>query len=152
MKRILFAAVAVIMVFSMASCAEEGKNKVVLDPNLSQSGMAAKQQEVMDTFGVSIKDTSIVGYRATDLYLEYVVVKYENGKKTGEATYYFYLDESYFTNALADYGEDNPAITADKEACYIKIASNNANTGKYESDLEKIKADFTVKSPAGTLK
>ncbi len=152
MKRILFAVVAVIMVFSMASCAEDGKNKVVLDPNLSQSGMAAKQQEVMDTFGVSIKDTSIVGYRATDLYLEYVVVKYENGKKTGEATYYFYLDESYFTNALADYGEDNPAITADKEACYIKIASNNANTGKYESDLEKIKADFTVKSPAGTLK
>lgn len=151
MKRILYAALAVIMIMSMASCSNGGGQKVELDPNLSQSNLGAKQQEIMDTFGVSITDSSIVGYRPADQYLEYIVIKYENGKKTGEATHYFYSDESYFANALAEYGEDNPAITSDEEACYIKIASNNADTGKYASDLEKIKADFTVKTPTGTL-
>lgn len=150
MKKILLFAVVIAMLFSFASCNKPGTKKVELDPNLSQSDMAVKQQSVIDTFGVSIENSRIVGYRFMEEYLEYIVVRYENGKKTGETTHRFYTDTSYFKKAMNENGENNPAIIHDEDKNYIKIASNNADTGSYKSDLEKLDADYSLKTPTGT--
>lgn len=150
MKKILIFAVIAAMIFSFASCGESGSKKGKLDLDITQSDMAAKQQSVIDSFGVSIENSRIVGYRFMEEYLEYIVVKYENGKKTAEATHRFYTDSSYFKKALNEYGENNPAVIDDEEKNYIKIASNNADTGSYKSDFEKLDADYSIKTPTGT--
>ncbi len=150
MKKILLFAVVAAMLFSLASCNESGSKKGKLDPDISQGDVAAKQQSVIDSFGVSIDNSRIVGYRFMEEYLEYVVVRYENGKKTSEATHRFYTDTSYFKKAMNEHGENNPAIIDDEEKNYIKIASNNADTGSYKSDFEKLDADYSLKTPTGT--
>ena len=149
MKKILLFAVIAAMLLSFAACAQEGTKKGELDPNISQSDMNAAQQSVIDTFGVSIENSSIVGYKFVDEYLEYIVVKYENGKKTSEATHRFYTDPSYFKKAMAEYGTNNPAIIDDDAKCYIKIASNLAGSGNYKTDFESLDAEYTLKTPTG---
>ena len=150
MKKILLFAIIATMLFSFAGCTKPGTQKGTLDPNISQSDLNYKQQQVIDTFGVSIENSSIVGYKIYDEYLEYIVVKYENGKKTSEATHRLYTDPSYFKTALLKLGENNPAVIDDEDKCYIKIASNNANTGSYKTDFTKLDADYSLKTPSGT--
>lgn len=150
MKKILLFAVVAAMLFSFAACNGSGTKKADLDPNISQSDLNAKQQSVIDTFGVSIENSSIVGYKFVDEYLEYIVVNYKDGKKTGEATHRFYTDPSYFKKAMTEHGENNPAIIDDEDKCYIKIASNLANTGNYKTDFEALDADYSLKTPNGT--
>ena len=150
MKKILIFAVIAAMIFSFASCGESNSKKGKLDPDITQSDMAVNQQSVIDSFGVSIENSRIVGYRFMEEYLEYIVVKYENGKKTAEATHRFYTDSSYFKKAMIEHGENNPAVIDDEEKNYIKIASNNADTGSYRSDFEKLDADYSLKTPTGT--
>ena len=150
MKKILLFAVIAAMLFSFASCGESGTKKVDLDPNVSQNDMNLSQQQIIDTFGVSIENSSIVGYKFVEEYLEYIVVKYDNGKKTSESVHRFYTDPSYFKKAMLEHGENNPAIVNDADKCYIKIASNFANSGNYKTDFEKLDADYSIKTPSGT--
>lgn len=147
MKKILLFAIVAVMAFSLASCNKSG-TKVKLDENITQSEFNVKQQRVIDSFGVSIENSAIVGYKIADEYLEYVVVEYQNGKKSSEATYRLYTDASYYKKALAEYGE-NPSIISNDYASYIKIASNNANTGVYKTDFEKLDTDYSLKTPSG---
>ena len=84
MKKILLFAVVAAMLFLFAACNGSGTKKADLDPNISQSDLNAKQQSVIDTFGVSIENSSIVGYKFVDEYLEYIVVNYKDGKKTAK--------------------------------------------------------------------
>ena len=94
MKRIISLLMIAVTLFSFAACS--GSNlKGKVDPNLPQGDVDSKQQSVIDTFGVSIDNTWIVGYKREDQYLEYIVVKYENGKKAAEATHRFYANDSY---------------------------------------------------------
>ena len=119
--------------------------KVKLNTNVSQSELSINQNKIMGTFGVSVENKKIVGYRPADEYLEYVVVEYDDsGNKKSEASHFFYFNESYFTIAKRQYGTS--AAIADEESCYIKVASNNANTGSYKTDYEKLDADFSLKT------
>ena len=148
MKRIISLLMIAVTLFSFAACSDS-KLKGKVDPNLPQGDVDSKQQSVIDTFGVSIDDTWIVGYKREDQYLEYIVVKYENGRKTAEATHRFYANESYYENAVFEMGADNPAVIKDEEKLYIKVASNVANTGNYKSDFETIDAVYNVKTKTG---
>ena len=146
MKRILIVSLLVIMLFSTASCAKsETEVKVKLNTNVSQSDIAVNQNKIMATFGVSVENKKIVGYKPADEYLEYVVVEYdENGNKKAEASHCFYFNESYFSVAKRTYG--NSAAVVDEESCYIKVASNYANTGSYKTDYEKLNSEFSLKT------
>ena len=139
------------MLLSMAACSSSGggKNTGKLEENISQSDFSAKQQNVIDTFGISVEDDSIIGYQYADEYLEYIVVKYDNGKKKSEAIYRFYSNESYYQNALVEFGLKNPAIIKDDAACSIQMATNTANTGNYKTDFEAVDKIYTVKTLTG---
>ena len=146
MKRFSSVLVLAIMLFSMAACTAENEVKVVIDTNVSQSEMNINQDKIIATFGVSIENKKIVGYRPSDEYLEYVVVEYDDsGNKKSEASHFFYFNESYFTIAKRQYGET--AAVADEDACYIKVASNYANTGSNKKDYDKLNTDFSLKTP-----
>ncbi|MBR2869073.1 MAG: membrane lipoprotein lipid attachment site-containing protein [Clostridia bacterium] len=150
MKRIFFFATAVLMLLSMAACSSSGgKSTGKIEENISQSDFSAKQQKVIDTFGISVENNCIVGYQYADEYLEYIVVKYDNGKKTGEAIHRFYSNESYYQNALVEFGLKNPAIIKDDASCSIKMATNTANTGDYKTDFEAVDKIYTVKTLTG---
>ncbi len=138
----------VVTLFSFTACTDsELQGKV--EPNISQGDVDSKQQSIIDTFGVSIDNTWIVGYKRENEYLEYIVVKYENGRKTAEATHRFYANDSYYENAVLEMGVNNPAIIKDEEKLYIKVATNVANTGNYKSDFEAIDAVYNVKTKTG---
>ncbi len=148
MKKIITLLMIAATLFSFAACGDS-KHKGKVDPYLSQGAVESMQQSVIDTFGVSIDDNWIVGYKRENEYLEYIVVKYENGKKAAEATHRFYANDSYYENAVVEMGVNNPAVIKDEEKLYIKVASNNANTGSYKTDFEAIDAIYNVKTPAG---
>lgn len=148
MKKIISLLIIAATVLSFAACTDsEYKGKV--DPNLSQGSVDSMQQSVINSFGVSIDDTWIVGYNRENEYLEYIVVKYENGKKASEATHRFYSNDSYYENAVLEMGVNNPAAVKDEEKLYIKVASNQANTGSYKTDFEKIDKLYNVKTTTG---
>lgn len=46
-------------------------------------------------------------------------------------------------------GVNNPAAVKDEEKLYIKVASNQANTGSYKTDFEKIDKLYNVKTTTG---
>lgn len=146
MKKLSAVLVLALMLISMASCSSDD-NEVKFKPNtnVSQSALNVNQNEIMGTFGVSVENKWIVGYRPADEYLEYVVVEYDDsGNKKSEASHLFYYNESYFAKAERKYGSS--AAVADKESCYIKVASNYANTGSYKTDYEKLNAEFSLKT------
>lgn len=147
MKKVLTAFVLMIMMLSLASCKSEGYK---VDPSaVTQDSESNRQNEIIASLGVSIENKWIVGYRAADEYLEYVVVEYEeNGNKKAEASHRFYSNESYYQKALRKHG--NAVADSDDEGWYIKIASNNADTGSYKADFEKLDKDFTLKTTGGT--
>jgi hypothetical protein len=133
------------MLFSMVACSSENEVTGKLNTNVSQNAVASAQNKAMAGFGVTVENRKIVGYRPADEYLEYVVVEYDdNGNKTAEASYFFYTDESYFAVGKRKYGD---AAIPNEEGCYIKVASNHANTGSYKTDYDKLNADFSLKTP-----
>lgn len=148
MKKIISLLIIAAMLFSFTACTDS-KHKGKVDPYLTQGDVDSKQQSVIDTFGVSVDDAWIVGYKRENEYLEYILVKYENGKKTSEATHRFYANDSYYENAVFEMGVNNPAIIKDEEKLYIKVATNVANTGNYKSDFEAIDAVYNVKTKTG---
>lgn len=148
MKKIISLLIIAATLFSFAACTDP-KLKGKVDPNITQGDIDSKQQSVIDTFGVSVDDTWIIGYKRENEYLEYIVVKYENGKKSAEATHRFYANESYYGNAVLEMGANNPAAIKDEEKLYIKVASNVANTGSYKTDFEAVDAIYNVKTKTG---
>lgn len=148
MKKIISLFIIAAIVLSFAACTDSDlKGKV--DPYITQGDVDSKQQDVINTFGVSIDGTWIVGYKRESEYLEYIVVKYENGKKASEATHRFYANDSYYENAVLEMGANNPAAVKDEDKLYIKVASNQANTGSYKTDFEVIDEIYNVKTKTG---
>lgn len=146
MKKLSAVLVLAAMLFLMAACtSSENEVQGKLNTNVSQSELGINQNKIMGTFGVSVENKKIVGYRPSDEYLEYVVVEYDDsGNKKSEASHFFYFNESYFAVAKRKYGTS--AAVAEEESCYIKVASNYANTGSYKTDYEKLNADFSLKT------
>ena len=148
MKKIISLLIIAATVLSFAACTDSDlKGKV--DPYITQGSIDSMQQDVINTFGVSIDGVWIVGYKRESEYLEYIVVKYENGKKAAEATHRFYANESYYENAVLEMGKNNPAAVKDEDKLYIKVASNQANTGNYKNDFKLIDEIYNVKTKTG---
>lgn len=147
MKRVIAFAAVLLMIFGFSACKNNSEGTVT--PSMYMDEQESRQQGVIGSFGISAEGRRIVGYKVVDgSHLEYIVVEYDTdtGAKKSEAVHCFYYNESYYARAKSMLNED-AAATCDDDALYIKKASKNvANTGKYDSDVQKIiNAGYTKK-------
>ena len=137
MKRIISAVLTALLLLSLCSCAPQAGE-------LEQSPQAIAQSEIIGTLGRTIKDSRIVAYSDENDYVKYIVVYYENGKKTDEETHYFY------NNDLA-FGRDKPGfegeteLVVEDEKRYISFKSNEAVGGSYSEDRKIIEQSYKIK-------
>ena len=137
MKRIISAVLTALLLISLCSCAPQAGE-------LEQSPQAIAQSEIIGTLGRTIKDSRIVAYSDENDYVKYIVVYYENGKKTDEETHYFY------NNDLA-FGRDKPGfegeteLVVEDEKRYISFKSNEAVGGSYSEDRKIIEQSYKIK-------
>lgn len=140
MKRIIAFMLALLMMFSFASCSNQPKPGEV-----EPSPVEKAQGKLIAGLGITQDDSRIVGYQGTNEYIKYVVVYYENGIKSDEVTHMFYITDTAFENAEKEM-KGNPDVTQiDAEKRYISYWSGVALYGTYAEDLEIIKADYTIK-------
>ena len=129
MKKIISLLIIAATVLSFAACTDSDlKGKV--DPYITQGSIDSMQQDVINTFGVSIDGVWIVGYKRESEYLEYIVVKYENGKKASEATHRFYANGSYYKNALLELIDPANGLF-DMDASVARIEAWQAKVREY---------------------
>ncbi len=138
MKKIIALISAVLILFSLAACNRVKPGEVEPSP------VEKAQGEIISSLGNTNIDRRIVAYQATNDYIRYISVVYEDGKKVSEDTHYFFITEHSFR----EYSEklSNAAgLVIDAEKQYLTYKSAEANTGSYETDLSLIRKEYTVK-------
>ena len=137
MKRIISAVLAALLLLSLCSCAPQAGE-------LEQSPEAIAQSEIIGTLGRTIKDSRIVAYSDENDYVKYIVVYYENGKKTDEETHYFYNNDLAFDRDKPGF-EGETELVVEDEKRYISFKSNEAVGGSYIEDRKIIEQSYKIK-------
>ena len=141
MKRIIALISAIVMLLSFASCQQPAPKP----GDVEMTPVEKAQTDIINSLGITQKDSRIVAYECQSDYVKYVVVYYENGIKKDEATHMFSTHENPF-NAAKEKMEGKSEVTEiDAEKRYISFWSGNAYYGNYAQDLELIKEDFIIK-------
>ncbi|MBR5562270.1 MAG: hypothetical protein IKW12_03880 [Clostridia bacterium] len=141
MKKIIALISAFVMLLSFASCRKPAPQPGDVEP----SPIEKAQTDIINSLGITQKDSRIVAYECVNDYVKYVVVYYENGVKTDEETHMFYTNEPAF-NAAKEKLEGKSEVTElNADIRYISYWSGDAFNGNYEQDLEKIKENYTIK-------
>ncbi|MBQ2847207.1 MAG: hypothetical protein IJE74_03015 [Clostridia bacterium] len=140
MKRIIALFSALIMLFFLASC-----DKSVNPGDFEPSPVEAAQSKIIAGLGITQENSRIVAYQGTNDYVKYVVVFYENGKRTDEVTHMFYTNDIAFEKANEVLNGKSHVTEIRPEARYISYWSGVAYYGDYAQDLELVKAEYTIK-------
>ena len=143
MKRIGWILIAFALLLSLGAC------NWINNPNsgtkqMSESEMAAKQMEVINTFGRTQKDDRIVAFQGENEYLKYVIVYYENGKRKDEYTHYLVFGDAAYERIKAQYA-DVPEVLIEDETHHIRFRSAEAAGNSYAEDLEIIKQNYELR-------
>ena len=143
MKRISCILIMVALLMSLNGC------RWINNPGngtteLSQSEMAAKQMEVINTFGRTQTDDRIVAFQGENEYLKYVIVYYENGVRKEEYTHYLVFGDAAYERIKAQYA-DVPEVLIEDETHHIRFRSAEAVGSNYAEDLEIIKQNYELR-------
>ena len=143
MKRIGWILIAFALLLSLGACSW------INNPNsgtkqMSESEMAAKQMEVINTFGRTQKDDRIVAFQGENEYLKYVIVYYANGKRKEEYTHYLVFGDAAYERIKAQYA-DVPEVLIEDETHHIRFRSAEAAGNSYAEDLEIIKQNYELR-------
>lgn len=141
MKKIIALISALVLIFSLASCSDSTPKLGDVEPTPVEKA----QTKIINGLGITIQDSRIVAHEDTNDYVKYVVVYYENGKKTDEVTHMFYTNENSFAAANEEMNGKSEVTQIDAEKRYISFWSGNAYYGTYAEDLELIKEDYIIK-------
>lgn len=136
MKKAIAAILAVLVLVLTASCGAAPKIGEV-----EQSPETLVQMQLISTFGTTQKDRRIVASDDENEYVKYVVLEYENGKKTSEKTYYFYNNDTSFALAKKNYA-DNEAITFCDEGRYTVENTSDFNFDSYDEDYMSLGKNY----------
>lgn len=110
----------------------------------SKTAFESKQSDIVKSFGATQENNRIVGYKHNREYYEYIVVKYDEGKKINEKTYYVYYNMSYYNKEKDNFTQDK-RTEFDDEAGVIIFITNTANTGLYSSDKTNIEKTYSLR-------
>lgn len=136
MKRIISLFLAVAFMLGLCAC---GSNE-----EYEPDKYAKAQTEVIQSLSVSLENRRIVGYKGENDHLIYIVVEYdENVRKVSETTYYFCFNESVYNYMLPNF-KDEPDLKEIRDKIYFTFTSDKASMGTYETDVNKLKTEFTV--------
>ena len=128
--------VLITVILGFCACSQSGE--------FENDDYSKAQMEIIENFSISLENRRIVGFKGENDHLVYIIVEYdEKVQKISETTYYFCFNESVY-NAMVDNFKDEPEFNGIKDKIYFTFKSDKASTGKYESDVEKLKTEFTV--------
>lgn len=150
MKRIISLILTVAVLLCLCACNDSQKQPqvgFVGDGNQSTTDpCSVRQEEVVATFGITMKNSRIVASRSSqEGYTEFVVVRYnENGEKTGELSYFFCLSEQSF-DKMVEENKDNPAVQVYEYERYLTIPTNHASKGIYDEDVKVLEKDYILR-------
>lgn len=140
MKKLICAVFALCMLFSLSSCNKKGGDL----PDSQQNPVVLEQKKEIDALGVTEQNKKLVVFTHTNEYVKYIVANYfEDGTKKDETVYLYYISEYCYQQDLPKFA--NLGITANDDLWLISYSDNNADTGAFAGDYDKLCADYYIK-------
>lgn len=145
MKKLISLTFAILFVACSFSACSDKTGGTQDYGSVTQSRISIEQAKILASFGITLEKDRIVGYRETDDYLEYVVIKYNGDAKTNEKNYYIYYNEEVYEKSKELYANANGVEYKD-DAITVVVNSSKANTGLYSKDLEIIEKAYKLRT------
>ena len=144
MKKICCILIVLAMLMGLSACRWINNPGNGESTSFSNSEMAAKQMEVINTFGRTQTDDRIVAYQGENEYLKYGIVYYKDGVRTEEYTHYLVFGDAAYARMKEQYA-DVPEVLIEDETHHIRFRSAEAVGSNYAEDLKIIQENYDLR-------